>query len=151
MTATESNRDMGKFDLRPPPAPDDTSGFFWNAAREERLELQRCMACGRMQYPPEVVCIFCQSDALEPCEVSGQGVIYSFAVVERPFHPGFVSHVPYVVALIELAEQAGLWMYANVVGSDPQSISVGDAVEVMYEHREAASLPQFRRLERSDD
>lgn len=144
MSTTESDCDVERVDLRPPPSPDDTSRFFWDAARRERLAVQRCGECGRLQYPPEVVCLSCQSDTLEPHEVSGKGAVYSFALVERAFHPGFVSHLPYVVALIELAEQSGLMIFANVVDCDAEALSVGDPVEVTFEHRGAATLPQFR-------
>jgi uncharacterized OB-fold protein len=146
MTATGSDRHVQRADLRPPPAPDNASRFFWDAARQEQLVVQCCAACRRMQYPPEVVCIFCQSDSLEPSQISGKGVIYSYAIVERAFHPGFVSQLPYVVALIELEEQAGLRIFANIVDCDAERLFVGEPVEVTFERRGAVTLPQFRPL-----
>ena len=136
--------DIGHSDLRPPPAPDDLTRFFWDGAAKGRLVLQRCSGCTRLQYPPDVVCNFCQSEALEHSDVSGNGTLYSFAVVDRPFHPGFVSHVPYVVALVDLAEQPDLRMFTNIVDADPQDLTVGMAVEVVFERRGESTLPQFR-------
>ena len=131
-------------DQRPRPLPDDTSAPFWDGARDGRLVVQRCGACERFQYPPDVACIHCQSTDLVPTEVSGRGVLWSFAVVDRAFHAGFVDAVPYVVALVELDEQAGLRLVTNIVDASPDDLAVGMAVTVTFEARGDVVLPQFR-------
>jgi len=92
-------------DPRPVPAPDDVSRFYWEAAANHRLVLQRCRECHKMQYPPEICCVHCQGEEFEHTETTGRGVIYSYSVVNRPLHAGFVDALPYVVALIELDDQ----------------------------------------------
>jgi len=134
-------------DSRPVPLRDETTSFFWDAAARCRLVVQRCRSCRLMQYPPDVVCNHCQGDDLDHREVSGRGVLYSFAIVERAFHPGFVSHVPYVVALVELDEQAGLRMLTNLVEADPESLTIDMPLEVHFESRGPVTLPQFRPVE----
>lgn len=132
-------------DGRPLPRPDDVSHFFWDAAAEHRLILQRCAACAKLQYPPEVCCIHCQSEEFDTVEASGRGVLYSYSVVERPLHAGFVDALPYVVALVELDDQPGLRMITNLVdvpGGTP--LQCGMPVEVVFEDRGTATLPQFR-------
>jgi uncharacterized OB-fold protein len=131
-------------DQRPRPGPDDTSRFFWDGAGAGRLLVQRCAACARFQHPPDVACIHCQSTDLVPTAVSGHGVLYSYAVVDRAFHAGFVDAVPYVVALVELDEQPGLRLLTNIVGAAAASLTVGMAVEVAFEQRGDVWLPQFR-------
>ena len=131
-------------DLRPRPLPNEANAFYWDAAREHRLVLQRCDSCHLFQYPPDVVCVHCQSLAMTPTEVSGGGVLYSFATVGRAFHPGFVDQLPYVVGLVELDEQPGLRMLTNIVDASSSELSVGMAVEVTFEDRETVTLPQFR-------
>jgi uncharacterized OB-fold protein len=133
-------------DLRPPPQPDAITSFFWNAASQGRLVLQRCSACGYLQHPPEIVCTECQHPELEHVEVAGRGHLYSFAVAERAFHPGFVAHLPYVVALVELVEQPGLRLFTNIVEADPERLRVGMPVEVAFEKRGDMTLPQFRPI-----
>ena len=135
---------MTEGDLRPAPRPDDTTRFFWDAAADSRLVLQRCPSCDLFQYPPDVVCTYCQCEQLDHAELSGRGTLYTFAVVDRAFHPGFVSCLPYVVALIELVEQPGLRILTNVVEADPESLAVGMPMEVRFERRGDITLPQFR-------
>lgn len=132
-------------DQRPVPEPDELTRFYWEAAAEHRLVLQRCQACSMAQYPPEICCVHCQADELEPAEFSGRGTIYSYSVVERPLHAGFVDVVPYVVVLVELAEQPGLRILANLVNAPRgTALSCGMPVEVVFEHHDDVVLPQFR-------
>ena len=132
-------------DRRPLPAPDDVSGSFWSAAAEHRLVVQRCRSCSQLQYPPDVCCTRCQGQEFEPGEVTGRGVIYSYAVVDRPLHAGFLNALPYVVVLVELDEQPGLRLLTNLVDvPDGTALSCGMPVEVTYEDRGSVTLPQFR-------
>lgn len=132
-------------DLRPVPAPDEVSRFYWEAAADRRLVLQRCKACHTMQYPPEICCVHCQAQEFEAAQTSGRGVIYSYSVVDRPLHAGFVDALPYVVALVELDDQPGLRILTNLVDVPAGvPLSCGLAVEVTFEQRGPATLPQFR-------
>lgn len=135
---------MGERDPRPVPEPDEVSRFFWEGAAQRQLVLQRCSVCRRFQYPPEVCCVYCQSTSLIPTQVSGIGTLYSFAVVERPFHAGFVDTGPYIVGLIELGEQEGLKVLTNIVEADAGTLRIGQPLEVVFEVRGELSLPQFR-------
>jgi uncharacterized OB-fold protein len=132
-------------DPRPVPAPDDVSGFFWEAAAEHRLVLQRCQSCRKLQYPPEICCVHCQSDGFDLAELTGTGVLYSYAVVDRALHAGFIDKIPYVVAFVELDDQPGLRILTNLVDVPPGAdLSCGMPVEVTFEERGAVTLPQFR-------
>ena len=139
---------QASIDRRPLPAPDDVTRFFWAAATEHRLVLQRCHSCAKFQYPPEICCVHCQAEEFEPVEVSGRGVIYTYSVMDRPLHAGFVDAVPYIVVLVELVDQPGLRMLTNLVDvPEGTSLSCGMPVEVVFEDRGGVVLPQFRLSE----
>ena len=132
-------------DRRPQPDPDDTTRFYWEAAADRRLVLQRCRSCDKFQFPPDVCCVHCQSEEFEHVALSGRGSIYSYATVDRPLHAGFVDALPYVVALVELVEQPGLRVLTNIVGTAPGTeLHCGMPVEVDFEVRGPVTLPQFR-------
>jgi uncharacterized OB-fold protein len=143
----KAEEDIRAEDLRPRPAPNETNRFYWEAASEHRLVLQRCDSCRLLQYPPDVVCVHCQSQSMTPTELSGTGTLYSFATVDRLFHVGFASVLPYIVGLVELDEQPGLRMLTNIVEAVPEDLRVGMAVKVVFEDRGAVTVPQFRPLE----
>ena len=77
--------------------------------------------------------------------MSGRGTIFSFTIVRRAFHPGFAADLPYVVALVALAEQAGLHLVSNIVG-DVAHLRVGAEVTVAFEPYGAFARPVFRPI-----
>ena len=87
----------------------------------------------------------CQAEEFELAETTGRGVVYSYAVVDRPLHVGFVDALPYVVVLVELDDQHGLRMLTNLVDVPAGTpLSCGMPVEVAFEGRGSATLPQFQ-------
>jgi uncharacterized OB-fold protein len=75
--------------------------------------------------------------------VSGRGRIHSFVVFRRGYHPAFRDRLPYVVAVIELAE--GPRLPTMLVEADAQAVRVGQAVEaVMTPVTDEVRLPLFR-------
>jgi uncharacterized OB-fold protein/acyl dehydratase len=126
--------------LRPRPALTQDNSFFFEGAKQHRLLVQRCTACGTLRHPPRPSCANCRSFDWEPFEVSGRGTVYSFVVNHYPQVPAF--DYPLVVALIELEE--GTRLIANVTGITPESAAIGMAVEVGFEDfDDELSLPVF--------
>jgi uncharacterized OB-fold protein len=129
---------------KPVPVPDETTAFYWEAARNGRLEIQRCAQCRSWRYPPTIACPNCQSEELVPTPVSGRGSVYSFTVVRQAFDPAYAAELPYVVALVELEEDAGVRILTNIVHAEPSTITVGMPVEVTFEDRIGLALPMFQ-------
>lgn len=123
----------------PIPMPTSLSAPFWDAAAEGTFVLQRCPADGHHEWTPQLACSVCLGDTLEWVPASGLGTIYSFSVVSRPQVPGF--EVPYVVAIVELAE--GPRMLTQLVGSDASAVVIGAAVRVCFVERGGVNLPCF--------
>jgi uncharacterized protein len=126
------------------PVPNDKTRFYWDGAREGRLLVQRCAACGDYQFPPEVGCSNCGGDSLVATEVAGRGTVYSFTVVRQAFDPAFASQLPFVIGLIELEDAPGMRMLTNIVDTEPAAVRVGMPVEVTFEDHGDWALPQFR-------
>lgn len=130
---------------RPLPLADEDSRPYWEAAKQGRLELPRCQSCSKFHFPPRPRCPYCLSPQLEWSEVGGRGKVYSFTVIHVPIVRGFET--PYAVAQVELVEQAGLRLMANILGIPASDVAIGMAVEVVFEDvGDAAVLPQFRPL-----
>lgn len=52
---------------------------------------------------------------------------------------------PYVVAIIELAEQANLRLLSNIIGCPPSDVFIGMPVSVTFAHFEDIWIPLFER------
>mgnify|MGYP005809467157 CR=1 FL=1 len=133
---------------RPLPQPTKTTEPFWRAAREHRLELQRCKRTGRAIFYPRPVCPeHLSADCLEWFTASGRGKVYSFTRIHQAMHPAFTSWVPYIFAIVELEE--GVRMATNIVECGMDEVSCDMAVEVVFEDVNAEiSLPKFRPVRR---
>lgn len=126
------------------PQPSALTQPYWTSAARGQLSIQRCDACGRFTHPPRSECSTCAHTGLTYEPVSGRGRLETFSVVHRTFAPGFASRVPYVIAWVELEEQAGLRVFTNIVGADPDTLEVDMPVEVGFtELAGFGSLPQF--------
>jgi hypothetical protein len=129
---------------KPVPEPDGLTWFYWEGAQSGQLLVQRCESCGHFLHPPNVVCPRCLSESLIPTPVSGRGKIYAYTVARQAFDGAFVEDIPYVLALVELEEQANLRILTNIVGAQLDELASDVAVEVTFEDRRDYKLPQFR-------
>jgi uncharacterized protein len=131
---------------RPPaPEPSELTQFFWDAVARGELAIQRCNTCGKYIHEPLPHCRFCLSTDLGSAVVSGRAVLDTFTIVMQPYHPFFMSKVPYNLSIVELEEQPGLKMVTNVVDCDEADLVVGMPLVVTF--REAApgiTLPYFK-------
>ena len=129
----------------PLPVANADSLPYWNAARESRLLIRKCNACGTLHFMPRHLCPACWSKQLEWVEAKGTGSVHSFTIIRRAPMAAFAPRAPYVLALIDLDE--GPRMMANVLGEDALSVRIGDRVKVTFEERgEGAMIPQFQRV-----
>jgi uncharacterized OB-fold protein len=131
-------------EVRPLPQPTQASRPFWEAASEGRLMIQRCNACSELIAYPKSFCPSCMSDDLGWIESEGRGTVYTYTVQERGAPSGFADRVPYVLAVVRLAE--GVQLMTNIVGEDAGETRCGDAVAVEFEEAGGVTLPVFRRV-----
>jgi acetyl-CoA acetyltransferase/uncharacterized OB-fold protein len=126
----------------PLPSLEPETEHFWRACRAGRLEVTRCRACGWYVHPPRPVCPRCDARDLGWEQVSGRATVVSFTVNHQRWIPGM--EVPYVIALVELVEQAGLRLTTNLVGCAPDVARVGLPVRVTFHPAsDEVGLPLF--------
>jgi uncharacterized OB-fold protein len=127
---------------RPLPQVTDLNAPFFEGLLDDELRLQRCGECDLLRYPIATVCPRCLSKSAAWERVSGRGTVFSTVVFHQVYNQAFADEVPYNVAIVQLAE--GPMMMTNVVGVAPTSVSVGDAVRVVFtEVSEGVRIPQF--------
>ncbi|PYN00482.1 MAG: hypothetical protein DME08_03605 [Candidatus Rokuibacteriota bacterium] len=138
--------------------PDNDSEWteYFAHARQHRLMMRACAACGLMRYPPSPACPWCMALEWTWREVSGRGTIHSYEVVAHAIQPGFKDATPYVVVLVELDEQRGvptpdeaLRIIGNLVTADgamegERDAAIGRRVRVVFHDvADHLALPQF--------
>ena len=129
----------------PRSVPDATidSQPFWDGVENRKLTIQLCGSCKTHNFRPRPLCPTCGSSDLSWVDASGRGTVWSYSVVHRPVSAAFRGAVPYVVALIELAE--GPLLMSNIVGIDTADVTVGLLVALTFsEEHDGRVVPLFK-------
>ncbi|QIE57766.1 DNA-binding protein [Pikeienuella piscinae] len=109
---------------------------YWKAANDGKLLVKYCMECKEPHFYPRALCPFCMSERTEWRETAGRGRIYSFSVMRR-------ADPVYAIAYVTLEE--GVTMLTNIVDADPETLRVGQEVEVAFgAAANGQAIPLFR-------
>jgi uncharacterized OB-fold protein len=106
---------------------------FWTGGADGQLLIAQCTGCALWVHPPAADCPDC-GGALAARPVSGHATVFTYTVNHQPFNP--TVPIPYVIAIVELAEQADLRIATNIVDCEPDSVYVGLPVEVRFERHD---------------
>lgn len=120
------------------PAPPENveHAEFWAAANEGKLMLPRCKDTNQFFWYPRKTSPFTLSSNVEWIEASGKGEIYTYSVMRR-------ADPQFVIAYVRLEE--GVTMMTNIVDCDPDTVAVGQKVElVMRESESGQKVPVFK-------
>lgn len=112
------------------PTVEDESRPYWDAAAEGRLLVARCNACTEFHHYPRPFCPACWSDDVDWIDASGAATLYTWSTVHLNDLPPFAERLPYVAAVVDLAE--GPRMMTNIVDADPDRLRVGMDLTVTF-------------------
>ncbi|WP_406125317.1 Zn-ribbon domain-containing OB-fold protein [Streptomyces sp. NBC_00989] len=124
-----------RFDI---PEADAFTRTYWEAAAQGSLLIRRCADCGRAHHYPREFCPHCWSEDVTWEPASGHATLYTWSVVHRNDLPPFGERVPYVAAVVDLAE--GPRMMTEIVECEAAGLRAGTAVEVRFRD----GIPVFR-------
>lgn len=119
--------DTLRFDL---PTIEDETRPFWEGTKAGKLLLRSCRSCGAVHYYPRPFCPTCWSDDVEWVEASGRATLYTHSTVYMNDLPPFGERVPYVAAVVELAE--GPRMMTEVIDCATEDLRIGMALEMTF-------------------
>jgi uncharacterized protein len=115
---------------------------FWDGAARDKLLLQKCRSCGKVQFFPRVACVDCFGE-LQWIESRGTGYIHSFTLVRVPRNPAFKDETP--IYYINVILDEGVIVESKLVGEKKENVKLGDKVKVVFQetHNPAIKLPCF--------
>lgn len=123
------------------PGLDGVNRPYWTGGAQGQLLIARCGDCSRYQHPPQPFCPDCGWRETTPVPVSGRGRIKSFTVNRQKWLPSLP--VPFIFAAVELDEQEGLYVFANIVDCPVEAVDFDMAVTVCFLPQEDIFLPMF--------
>lgn len=129
-----------RFDL---PSPDLETQPFWDATRANKLLIKRCGSCDTFHFYPRPFCPKCWSEDVEWVEASGKATLYTWSVVHQNDLPPWPERVPYIAAVVDLAE--GPRMQTNIIDCPFDELVDGLALEVVFQATsDEFTIPVFR-------
>ena len=126
---------------RPLPALTVDTEHYWKGGERGELIIFRCQDCQYYVHPPVRFCPQCESRNVEPEATSGRGVVTSFTVNHKQWLP--TLPVPYLVALVSIAEQEDVRLVTNIVDCPVDAIQIGMPVQVRFEQCQDMWVPLF--------
>ena len=133
------------------PIPEEVDKPFWDACNEDRLVIQNCTACDRLQQPPEPTCYQCGSaDNISWKKMNGRGTIYTYAVMYDTPVPLLYNDQPFNVAVISLEDDSGndtgIKLLSHLPGTPLDEVPIGATVQVEFEITQGTGqkVPEFR-------
>lgn len=117
---------------KPLPESDPLWQPYWANAKQGRLSVQQCDACGDRHFPAGPVCPVCLSENQHWEPVSGRGAVVSWVVFHRAYWDGFAPDLPYDVCLVRLDE--GPLVLANFADGLPSGLKCGLRVNAVFDH-----------------
>jgi uncharacterized OB-fold protein len=129
---------------------DDFGRAFFEGAARGQLMVTRCLRCGAWSWPGGLAspshrtwCPACLSPELEWQASAGRGTLFTFTRMHSAPDPTWSGPVPYVVAVVELAE--GPRLVSTVVDSEGVDLRIGMSLEVAFDEvSDGVVLPVFR-------
>ena len=135
----------------PKPSASWETRAYWEGCGRHELVLQRCRDCQTVQHRPRAVCAGCLGNDIEHFVASGRGSVYTHTVTYQNGVPPFRDALPYVLAYVDLEE--GPRLMTNIVGCEPEQVTIGMPVVVDFQDVEAdergdkdvpLAVPRFR-------
>lgn len=94
-----------------------------------RLEAARCKKCGKLFFPPRLVCAGCGSKEFDKTKLSETGTILSHTMI-RVAPADFATQVPYAIAIVE--SDNGVRVTTQVVDCKPEDLEIGKKVKFIF-------------------
>jgi hypothetical protein len=107
-----------------------TPARYWREIPQRyRLEANKCKGCGKINFPPRLICNACHSQDMEETKLADTGKVLTYTIIRVPPHQ-FVDQAPYAVGIVKLDD--GVKITGQIVDCDFEDIKVGLDVKVEF-------------------
>ena len=94
-----------------------------------RMEAGRCKKCGKVFFPPRVVCDKCKCREFESVTLPETGKVITHTVIRTP-PLGFSDLSPYCMGIVELSD--GTRIHCQIADCEPDKLKVGLPVTIEF-------------------
>lgn len=103
---------------------------YWREIPQRyRLEAGKCKGCGKVHFPPRLVCDSCKGREFETVNLPDEGKIHTFTVIHTPGSE-FKDQAPFGLAVVELDN--GVNLMCQVADCDPTTLEIDQRVKIEF-------------------
>ncbi len=103
---------------------------YWREVPQRyRYEAAKCAKCGKVFFPPRLVCNKCHSKEFTQTTLAQTGSIETFTVI-RVAPTGFGDEAPYAVGIIKLDD--GVRITAQITDCELDKLDIGQKVRLEF-------------------
>jgi uncharacterized OB-fold protein len=103
---------------------------YWREIPQRyRFEAAKCKGCGKVLFPPRLVCPSCGSREFDQTRINQKGTVETFTVI-RIAPSGFTNEAPYPVAIVNLGDDVRI--LCQVADCDPEDLKIGMPVRLEF-------------------
>jgi len=98
---------------------------FFKSLKEGHLTTTKCKECGKVLWPPRIMCSECLSESLKWVDLGVEGELYAFTEIRLGAPLGFVEDVPFCVGIVKIGS---LLISARIDDAKYEDLKIGDKV-----------------------
>jgi uncharacterized OB-fold protein len=107
-----------------------SSARYWREIPQRyRFESGKCKSCGKVFFPPRLVCDQCGSREFETIRAKDEGTLLSYTVIRVP-PSEFSDQAPYAVGIVEL--DGGPTITTQIADCDFDRLEIGSRVRMEF-------------------
>jgi uncharacterized OB-fold protein len=103
---------------------------YWRAIPQRyRYEASKCTGCGKLFFPPRLICDECKSREFENVNLNTEGKVVTYTII-RIAPSQFVDQAPYPIAIVELND--GIKICTQIADCEPEEIKIGMPIKLEF-------------------
>jgi uncharacterized OB-fold protein len=91
------------------------------------LTTTKCKKCGKLSWPPRIVCPDCLSNELEWVDLGNEGELYAFTEMRVGAPLGFVEDVPFSIGIVKIGD---LLISARIDNAKYEELKIRDKLRL---------------------
>jgi uncharacterized OB-fold protein len=103
---------------------------YWRECPQRyRLEAAKCTQCGKVFFPPRLICDACRAETFDTVILPRDGKIVTFSLINVPAS-NFADEAPVAYGIVELSN--GVKLSAQVTDCKADELKIGAPVELQF-------------------
>ena len=103
---------------------------YWREIPQRyRLEAAKCKKCGKIFFPPRIICSGCKCKEFETINLQKEGKLLTYTII-RVAPSQFVDHSPYAMGIVELND--GVKILSQIADCDLDKLEMGQKVRIEF-------------------